>query len=224
MKSILMTGGLAAALCAGALLTTTPDAESQAAPMMGTFSVTVTNLTRAQIFSPAVLATHRPAASMFEPGTPASKELQLVAEDGDNGPLSALMMGDANVFDVQAGTGPIMPGTSSTFQITADTANPLLSMASMLISTNDAFVGLNGVRLPLRGETFYAQAYDAGTEYNSEDCAFIPGPPCGAGAVHDPQPAEGYIYVHSGIHGIGGLNEAEFDWNGPVAMIEIERL
>ena len=223
MKTLLTLCGAATALTAGLMLTS-DNATSQSAPQMGTFSVTITNLTRGQIFSPPVIATHRPAASMFEPGTPASKELQTIAEDGDNGPMASLLMSDSNVFDVQTASGGIMPGMSTTMTITADTANPLFSLASMLVTTNDAFVGLNGVRLPLRGEHFEADAYDAGTEFNSEDCMYIPGPPCGSGGMHDPAPAEGYVYVSNGIHGTGSLNQAETDWRGPVAQIEITRL
>ena len=48
-----------------------------------------------------------------------------------------------------------------------------------------------------------AAAYDAGSEYNSEDCAFIPGPPFGNGGVRDTDGAEGYVQILSGIHGIG---------------------
>jgi hypothetical protein len=69
-----------------------------------------------------------------------------------------------------------------------------------------------------------ATAYDAGSEANSEDCDFIPGPPCGNGGVRDTDGAEGYVYIHSGIHGIGGLDPAEFDWLNPVATVKIERV
>lgn len=69
-----------------------------------------------------------------------------------------------------------------------------------------------------------AAAYDAGSEDNSEDCAYIPGPPCGNGDVRDTVGAEGYVYIHSGIHGIGDLEPAEFDWGNPVATVKIERL
>ena len=65
--------------------------------------------------------------------------------------MASLLMSDSNVFDVQTASGGIMPGMSTTMTITADTANPLFSLASMLVTTNDTFVGLNGVRLPLRG-------------------------------------------------------------------------
>ncbi|MCP4627797.1 MAG: hypothetical protein GY850_30405 [bacterium] len=70
-----------------------------------------------------------------------------------------------------------------------------------------------------------ARTYDAGTEFNSENCAYIPG--CGGGGVHDPADAEGYVYIHNGIHGIGGINgldPAEYDWRNPVATIRVQRV
>ncbi len=35
---------------------------------------------------------------------------------------------------------------------------------------------------------------------------------------------KGYVYIHSGIHGIGGLDPAEFDWHNPFATIMSVRL
>ena len=73
-----------------------------------------------------------------------------------------------------------------------------------------------------------AEAYDAGSERNSEDCAYIPGPPCEGAGVHDPAEAEGYVHIHAGIHGIGPDTElvypAEHDWRNPVAKITIRRV
>ena len=96
----------------------------------------------------------------------------------------------------------------------------------MLVSTNDAFFAINGVAAP-RGNastTVFARAYDAGTEANSEDCAWIPGPPCGNGGAHDPSPSEGYVHVHAGVHGIGSLVPADHDWRDAVARVHIERM
>ena len=223
MNKILTTCGFAAAGLAIALFSTSNPAESQSTTTMGTYAVTVTNLTRSQIFSPALVATHRGNVSMFEAGTAASPELQALAEDGDHSLLSALLAADASVLDVQAGTGMIHPGLSETIMIQADTAHPLISVAGMLVSTNDTFLGLDSQILPLRGGEYLVHAYDAGTELNSEDCAFIPGPPCGSGGSHDPAAAEGFIYVSNGLHGLGGLAPEVYDWRGPVAKVTIVR-
>jgi hypothetical protein len=228
MRALLPVLGLAATALAATLIVSSDPAQSQpGTPIMGSYSITVTNLTRGQIFSPALVATHRGSASMFHAGGAASPELQALAEDGNNALLLAQLGGDTSVFDVQSSTGMIHPGMSETIVVQADTAHPLLSVAAMMVSTNDTFVGLDASFLPLRGETVLAYAYDAGTEFNSEDCAFIPGPPCGNGGVHDPAPAEGFIYISNGLHSAAGaasVPEAEYDWTGPVASIEILRL
>jgi len=93
----------------------------------------------------------------------------------------------------------------------------------MLIITNDAFFAVRGV--PARSKdnvTMFARAYDAGSEANNEMCAFIPG--CGGGGVRDTAGAEGFVYIHSGIHGIADLDPAEFDWHNPVATITVQKV
>ncbi len=101
----------------------------------------------------------------------------------------------------------------------------LLSAAGMLVSSNDAFFAVRGV--PARSKNDMAVdavAYDSGTEHNSENCAYIPGPPCGNGGERDTDGAEGYVYIHAGIHGIGDLDPAEFDWRNPVATIMVQKV
>ena len=67
------------------------------------YEVTVTNLTRGQLMSPAVVATHNSNfGPLFALGTPASPALASVAEDADNPPLIAALSGDPNVH----GTDP----------------------------------------------------------------------------------------------------------------------
>ena len=95
----------------------------------------------------------------------------------------------------------------------------------MLVTTNDAFAALNGVRLPRRGSTsFFSVAYDAGSEANTENCSDIPGPPCGNPFNRVPAGAEGYVSVHSGIHGIGDILPENRDWRNPVAWITVRSL
>lgn len=193
-----------------------------------TYQVNITNLVPMQLFTPVLVATHNSSTAMFLPGTPASPELQALAETGNVAPLAALLNGDTNVMDVQDSGGLHGPGnTGGVFVTGSDTFNRL-SLAAMLIPTNDAFVGLN-TTLPADGKTkvVYAFAYDAGTEVNDERCASIPGPSypeCGGpGAGGAPGGGEGTIVIHSGIRGDGDFGRNR-DWKNPVARITIRKV
>lgn len=189
------------------------------------FSVTITNLTANQVISPPIVASHDADADVFEVGTPASAELAALAENGDNAPLRDLLTASENVLDVVALSDPLMPGQSVTVSLAVKGRFNLVSAAGMLVSSNDAFFGLDGEPVAKnRPLVVLVPAYDAGSEANSEDCAYVPGPPCGAGPVHDPSPAEGFVHIGNGIRGIGGVPADVYDWSNPVARIVIERL
>ena len=189
------------------------------------YMVTITNITLGQIISPPLVFSHKRNFHLFKLGFPAPPGLDVLAEDGDTGPLKAYLEGLDSVFDISVAEGPIMPGQSVTIEIKTTWGFRHLSAAGMLIITNDAFFGMRNVfARPWSNTVVDARAYDAGSEVNSEDCDFIPGPPCGNGGVRDTVGAEGYVYPHSGIHGIGDLVPAEHDWNNPVASITIQRV
>lgn len=192
------------------------------APALATYEVRVTNLTRGQILSPVLLANHDRTVDLFEPGHAASPGLQRLAEDGDVSVLSSALMNDPGVGNVRIGTGPLPPGASESFSF--DASGRFLSLASMLVVTNDAFAGVDTVMLPHDSLTLYATAFDAGTERNSELCDYIPGPPCGSGGVHDPAEAEGFVHVHPGFRGVGSLSAHKYDWRNPVAKVVIQRV
>ena len=195
------------------------------APFGFTYEVTITNLTQGQIFAPVLVATHDDKVAMFRGGTPASDGLALLAEEGDGSMMFATLSASSHVKDVMSGTGPIMPGASETIVVDATIAKRYLSLAGMLVTTNDTFVGVDSAELKLlKDETMLAFAYDAGSEANSELCRFIPGPPCMSPGAHDPAPAEGFVSVSSGIHGNGDLKPAAWDWRGPVARVDVRRL
>ena len=97
-----------------------------------------------------------------------------------------------------------------------------LSIVTMLVNTNDAFTGLDSLRLRGRGETRSTMAYDGGSEKNNELKSHIPGPCCGSAFVRDPEGA--LIRPHDGITGVGQLTQALYDWDGPAARIAIERV
>ena len=68
-----------------------------------------------------------------------------------------------------------------------------------------------------------APVWDAGSEYNNEMCAFIPGPPCMNPLVRDTDGAEGFIHVHPGISGAGDLSPADWNWHNPAVDILIAK-
>jgi hypothetical protein len=191
------------------------------------FEVTVTNLTRGQQFTPILVASHKSGVELFQAGQPASSELSRVAEEGDTGPLAALLGANPRVLDVQVGAGLLDPGKSKTVTVATRGSFNRLSVVAMLIPTNDGFFALSGVRGPEHGElVFFSPAYDAGSEGNDELCSSIPGPfflecggPGGGAAVSGGE--EGFVHIHAGIHGIGDLEASQRDWRNPVARISV---
>jgi hypothetical protein len=188
--------------------------------------VTITNLTRGQSFTPILVASHRGNVGLFAVGTPADEGLATLAEGGDVGPLTKSLLDDPRVIDVAASAGLLGPGMSVTVTVAAGRKAGRISVASMLIPTNDTFFGLNGVPAPEGRRTlvYRSPGYDAGSEPNDELCAFIPGPVCGGEGGSPGVGGEGYVHIQAGIHGIGDLDPAERDWRNPVAQITVRRV
>jgi hypothetical protein len=195
------------------------------------YEVTITNLTRGQRFTPILVASHKKGVSLFTLGEPASPELATLAEEGNTGPLTALLLGMPEVKDVVSSGGLLNPGSSVTVTVEAGGGFDRVSVAAMLIPTNDGFFALNGVEGPKGNEglTLFSLAYDSGSERNDELCASFPGPffaECG-GSGGGGQPVgseEGYVHIHAGIHGIGDFIASDRDWRNPVAKITIRRV
>ncbi len=188
--------------------------------------VTITNLTAGQSFTPQFLATHAGRAPLFEIGAPASWELEQLAEGGATDPLEALYVNDSE--DVRTIAVLLGPGQTSATTLRAPGGRQYLTMAAMLLPTNDTFVGISGMPIPASGSvTYMVPAYDAGTEANDQDCANIPGPMCGGDAVSEPAPGdEGFVHISGGFHELGGdaLSPAHYDWRNPVARVVVKRL
>lgn len=184
-----------------------------------TIEVTVTNLTSGQILSAPVVASHNASFQLFAPNDVASSDLAMLAEDAISGPLITTLGLDPDVFAVELGAG-IPPGTSTTVTIQANAAHRWITVAGMLVTTNDAFYAVRGLRAERAMASAYADAWDSGSEANNEDCDYIPGPPCGNPGMNTGTP-EGFIHIHNGIHGIGDLDEQFFDWRNPVAKVSV---
>ena len=222
---------LVAVVAVVSLLSASPAwAQSQAR-----YRVTITNLTKGQTFTPVLIASHTPATRIFAPGTAASPQLQVLAEEGDTAMLAALLRGTSTtVGEVVTGPPPLAglqtPGTTRTYDISGGGTFTQLSLAAMLIPTNDAFVGANSVTLPSGFDPIVVDllAYDSGTEINDELCASIPGPSfteCGGpGGGGRPGRGEGAVTVHNGMHGVGTMSAPLRDWRGPVARVTIVRV
>jgi len=189
------------------------------------YKVTITNITKGQSFTPLILAAHKPSIGFFELGEEASPEIAAIAEGGDIAPLTALLEESPMVKSITNTEGLLGPGESVEAVIETKSRFFRLSMAAMLLPTNDTFVALDAVRLPFYGKkTVLATAYDAGSETNDELCSSIPGPQCGGAPFSPEDSGEGYVYISPGIHGIGDLETSEYDWRGKVAKVVIERM
>lgn len=188
--------------------------------------VKIVNITKGQVFSPVIAWSHsRGFTPFFDFGKTASDELRDIAENGDFGLMETLLTADAEVREI-ATTGFIRPGEEAVLTLdTADGARQI-SLASMLVNTNDTFLALRSVGVPRFSDTFFSPGIDAGTEANNEECAFIPGPACpdGSGNAEASEGAEGYVFIQEGIHGVGDLVASEQDWRNPFAYFEITRI
>jgi hypothetical protein len=187
------------------------------------YEVTITNITSGQTFTPLLVVSHKSSIALFEPGEPASAELATVAESGNIGPLAELLDGlDSQVLATANSEGLLGPGESVTVEIRGGGRFNRVSVVGMLIPTNDTFVALDSAYLSRRARTHVVPAWDAGSEYNDELCANIPGPACG-GAGPSEEDGEGYVHISGGINGIGDLEPAAYDWKNPVASITVRK-
>jgi hypothetical protein len=183
---------------------------SLAAPLPAAqFTVEVTNLTHGIYFTPLLVTAHDSVTNLFEGGTSASANLQLMAECGDiSGLLTDLGGEDADTVANPAG-GVLAPGATAIASIdTTMTGNTHLSIVAMLLPTNDGFVGLDSLPVPDTAGiyVYYLNGYDAGTEENSE---LLDTSGCGPGMPGIPA-------APGGDGGTGGSGVASSDSNTTV--------
>lgn len=198
---------------------------------VATYEITITNLTSGQPITPAVFAAHSGHHELFSKGATASNGIQQLAENGGVGVLAAEAEANPAISaSTVVGAAPLAPGTSASMTLDVVGRANRFSIASMLVCTNDGFGGIDGQRLPGRvgsDATYYARAFDAGTETNTELFADLV-PPCdgdpmtGTGMSNPALAEGGTIHRHAGIMGDGDLSEAHA-WSGPVLKVTIER-
>ena len=189
------------------------------------YRVSVENLTPAgsQPLSPPLLVVHSNRADVWSIGDIASHGVAAIAEDANNAVLKSALTGFPGVRSVETGAGgAIPPGTSRSYTVETAGHYKRLSLVTMLVNTNDAFTGLDSLRVGERSAVLMTAAYDAGSERNNELRSHIPGPCCNNPFVRDP---EGHpIGMHEGITGRGELSPSTYDWTGPAARITVERV
>ncbi|PCH59787.1 MAG: hypothetical protein COC05_06130 [Gammaproteobacteria bacterium] len=152
-------------------------------------TVNITNLTHGQSFTPRLLVAHDATVDLFEVGVPATDALAWLAEAGVIDDLQAPASAGRNFQAALGGVpasagalvsnptnnwqrfgGPLAPSTTSADYAFDSGDFEFLSLATMLIPTNDAFAGLDSIRIPTEPGTYtyLLDAFDAGTELNDE--------------------------------------------------------
>ncbi|MEM9762594.1 MAG: spondin domain-containing protein [Pseudomonadota bacterium] len=186
--------------------------------------ITVENLSPegGTFLTPFWFGLHDQGFDLFEVGGEASEGLERIAEDG-----TFMAIADELIAADPEGQGGIVTGaagpiaTAETTSVNVDvvdgSATQYISLAAMLLPSNDAFVGTeeeialfdeDGNFLGTQTVTFLgSDVLDAGTEVNTEmDAAFINQAMDDAGIEEG-----GVIAAHPGFNGSAGLPEPEFD-------------
>ncbi|MEM6749964.1 MAG: spondin domain-containing protein, partial [Planctomycetota bacterium] len=196
-------------------------------------------------FTPVFFGLSDGSFDLFDPGSAASPGLELVAEVGVTGTLESEFAAAApgGLSDT---TGLVTGGTSDsvTFNVGDPTVNRFLSFATMVVPTNDLFIG-NGNNLgievfdaagnfngPITIDIFGSQVWDAGTEVNDADngAAFLQGIDGSLGAdqngvvelfFNDPN-ADAYLASLLGRTTAPGFDiESTFTSSTPIARLTI---
>ncbi len=200
-----------------------------------TYRVTLHNVTNNQPMSPMAVVFHKSGYHLWQAGQASSVALEKLAEGGDNAEVLMEASQHEDFLASQAGTGAIPPGGSETLElITSDTSNFRMTVASMLVNTNDAFAGVVSGEIAnlAKGERFSMQipVWDAGTEVNSEAAGSLPGPADGGEGYNASRDGDAdFVAIHQGVvtqaDGVNSsvLNESH-RFDNPVGIISVERV
>ncbi len=214
---------IVAAAVAGGLAAAPTVADADFGGRQASYRVTIENIsTGFQPLSPAGVAVHSRWTDVWSTGAPATTAVAAIAEDANGGVFAdtySQVHGVKQAF--VGGAAPAGPGGTIEFEFDARRGDRI-SLVSMLVNTNDAFTGLDAVKLRNGTRVYEVGAYDAGTEVDNESASHIPGPVGGNAFVRDPE--GGVITRHAGVQGGADLDPAVHGWDGPVARITIERI
>lgn len=200
-----------------------------------TYKISVTNVTANQALSPAAIVLHTPSYHIFQAGDAASVALEKLAESGDNKQVLSEAKTDSG-FLASSSSEHIAPGETETIElsISEDEDSVYISVASMLVDTNDAFVGVASDKIESlgKGESFsmHVPVWDAGTEANTETADTIPGPAGGGEGFNASRAGDAnFVGIHQGvITSADGLATSVLGeshrFDNPGAMLRVERM
>jgi hypothetical protein len=198
-----------------------------------TLRVTVTNLTAGQPMSPVLVALHT-GAPAWSAGATASTALEKLAESGDSSALPASLSA-AGGMDAVNGTAALGPGAVESHEVSfAANAAARLTLATMLVNTNDAFTGVTALPVGAMavGDQIRQQlvAWEAGTAANDETAGTIPGPAGGGEGFNAARSdALNTIRVHAGVISaddglLTSALKAKHRFDNPVMSVLVERI
>ncbi|MDH5442480.1 MAG: spondin domain-containing protein, partial [Candidatus Nomurabacteria bacterium] len=133
-----------------------------------TYTVTINNSSESQPLAPGVYIIHTDEASLDFADTLSPAELEPLAEYGSNTDFATFAGTLPGVVDVITIDAPILPGESTSFEITANTDGLFLSGIQMAVASNDGYALVNAIPLTGQATITPANNYDNGTEENSE--------------------------------------------------------
>ncbi len=200
------------------------------------FKVTVKNVTANQPLSPIAVVIHKPTYHLFQLGQSASVGLENLAEGGSNQQVLDEASADSAFVTSMSGAGPIGPGGSETLEISVADAESgySVSVATMLVNTNDAFAGVASDKIAAlgNGESFsmHVPIWDAGTEANSEAAGTLPGPVDGGEGFNASRADDAdFVAIHQGVvTSADGLVTSilgeSHRFNNPGALLRVERI
>lgn len=183
--------------------------------------ITITNISSTVMTPPIIaLCRNKHVEPIAVVGEEASEELEHLAEGGDTSMLQEYF--EDNGCNIAISETPILPGKSVTLEIEGRKKD-FLHVASMLLPTNDGFIFKSGIRLKKieKRSHINLESYDAGTEFNDEVCANIPGPQCGGEGFNEAREPNNFVRPHPGLHGKGSVAPDVYNWGDPVATLSV---
>lgn len=198
-------------------------------------SVEITNISSGLFFTPILVSAHGPTNPIFMTGRravdfPGLKEL---AESGAIDIRQSDITNNGATVVANPASGFLNPGQSTTATLQTSATQTRLSLAAMILPSNDGFMGINSWVIPTTPGVYRTRvvAYDAGTETNTETRASMPAPAflnlgTGGTGVIPLAVTNVPIHIHRGnvgdtnqTGGISDINSSTQRWLNPVAEV-----